>query len=340
MPTRRMIDPRLWQSETIAALTRNQRLLFIGIFSNADDQGRLRAHPALIRSLLFPFDDIPLEEIECDLAAIAQGESILLYDVDGKRCLQVLNWWEYQTPQWAYPSKMPPPEGWRDRLRYRQDNHVIKENWGGEGLGEPLPEPLPKTLPNAQGNALDCAHSVRVSTSTSASPSPAPIVAQPDEFPLHDPPPPAVDLHCRLTGERVPGKEGGDEIAPTVGTEPRAPDGWKDVIHAWLGCDWKPGDIKGMLDCFARGEILGERSSGHRSQFDQAPHRGAIAPVLAAESSALATALRARSQGRSKSTGPPGTGPPGPRSLPRSCRPRSRRRLALFSISDYDPAVE
>ena len=310
MPTRRMIDPRLWQSETTAALTRNQRLLFIGIFSNADDQGRLRAHPALIRSIIFPFDDIPLEEIECDLTAIVQGGSILLYDVDGKRCLQVLNWWKYQNPQWAYPSKIPPPEGWRDRLRYRRDNRVIVENWGDEEAGT-LPKPLPNALPNAQGNALDCAHRVRVSTSTSSSPTPAPIVAQGDKFPLHGPPLPAVQIYCRLTGELVPSKEWGDEIARTVGTQARALDRWKDVIHAWLGCDWKPGNVKGMLDYFARGEIPGERSSGHHSQ-SKAPHCGAAAPVLSAESSALSAALRARSRRRSKSTGPPGTGPPGP----------------------------
>ena len=81
MPTRRMIDPEIWQSETIAALTRDQRLLFIGLFSNADDQGRLRAHPALIRSLVFPYDDIThaiaVEIVENNAGADVDGLLIL-----------------------------------------------------------------------------------------------------------------------------------------------------------------------------------------------------------------------------------------------------------------------
>lgn len=191
MPTRRMIDPAIWQSETIAALTRNRRLLFIGLFSNADDQGRLRAHPALIRSLVFPYDDIPLDEIEADLQAIAEQGSIHLYEAGGKRCLQIVNWWKYQSPQWAYPSKISPPDGWADRLRYRKDNQVLTQNWK---------DPLPNGLPMAIGRGLDCGHRVRVRDSISDSSSdqgadaPAPNGAPPpkskqgDEQEMQKPP--------------------------------------------------------------------------------------------------------------------------------------------------------
>lgn len=149
MPTRRMIDPRLWQSETLAKLTLGQRLLFIGLFSNADDQGRLRAHPALIRSLVFPYDDTPLDQLETDLQAIADAECIQLYETEGRRCLQVINWWHYQKPQWAYPSQIPSPEGWQDKLRYRQDKQILQENWP-----ERVTKPSPKSLSKALAKAL------------------------------------------------------------------------------------------------------------------------------------------------------------------------------------------
>jgi hypothetical protein len=164
-----MIHPSIWQSETVASLSRDQRLLFIGLFSTADDQGRLRAHPALIRSTIFPYDDVTLADIQADLDAIEAAGFIVTYDADGKRCLQVVNWWVYQTPQWAYPSPIPPPEGWRDQLRYRQDNSVITENWKGEDEGEAIDEPLGKALPKETGKALDCARRVRVSTRVSNS---------------------------------------------------------------------------------------------------------------------------------------------------------------------------
>ena len=91
MPSRRMIHPDFWRSESMAQLTREQRLLFLGIVSNADDQGRLNAHPSLIRSDIFPFEDEPLDKISADIEAIAATGSLLLYDVNGRSYIQIPN---------------------------------------------------------------------------------------------------------------------------------------------------------------------------------------------------------------------------------------------------------
>ena len=179
---RRMIEPSFWTSESIASLELRQRYLFIGLFSNADDQGRLKGHPALIRNTVYPFDDPPLEQIESDLERLQSIECIKLYQVNKKTYIQILNWWEYQHPQWAYPSELPAPEGWNDRLRYRESDKVKKYNWNGELdnlngndlLSNPEPPPdnppqeptdtpdlspkdlgsdLPKALPKSLGKA-------------------------------------------------------------------------------------------------------------------------------------------------------------------------------------------
>lgn len=172
MPSRRMIDPATWQSESIAEFTRDQRLLFIGLFSNADDQGRLRGNPNLVRSVVFPFDDDLNNEIIADwLKVIAKEGCIILYEIDGKEYIQITHWWEYQFPQWAYPSKFPAPPGWTDRLRYRKDNSVVTYNWrkGGDNGSPPdfpdetppnpspngLGKNLPKDLPNGLGGLIE-----------------------------------------------------------------------------------------------------------------------------------------------------------------------------------------
>lgn len=157
MPTRRMIDPAIWQSESMAGLTRDQRLLFIGLFSNADDQGRMRGNPNLIRSQVFPFDeDITTDDIRRDLQAIAKQDCIIIYEVEGKELIQLAHWWDYQSPQWAYPSKYEPPSNWYDRLRYRKDNSVITYNWKPDHSGyTPLPDsPDEPELPPDSGNGL------------------------------------------------------------------------------------------------------------------------------------------------------------------------------------------
>ena len=169
MASRRMIDPAIWQSEDFAGFTFRQRVLFVGLFSNADDQGRMPAHPALVRSTVFPYDDIPLDEIQADLDVIAQAECIELYRPNGKPALQILNWWKYQSPQWAYPSKVPTLDDWTDRLRYRRDSKIVTLNWetpGGkpipDGVFTPPPKPLAKDLPKEIPDPLTCGDRVSI----------------------------------------------------------------------------------------------------------------------------------------------------------------------------------
>ena len=52
-----MIVPEIWQSESFAQLSILAKLVFIGLFSNADDEGRGIANPVYIKSILFPYDD-------------------------------------------------------------------------------------------------------------------------------------------------------------------------------------------------------------------------------------------------------------------------------------------
>jgi hypothetical protein len=179
MPSKRMIAPSFWQSETVSQWTFRQRLLFIGLFSNADDQGRLRAHPSLIRSLVFPFDDIPLDEIKADIQAIADSEAVILYDAGGKSLIQIANWWTYQKPKWAWPSEYLPPPDWVDRCRYRVGNKPVKLNWDDSpddntSLSEPEPDGSETTvepLRNQSENPVNSAPRTRTRISDSNSDS-------------------------------------------------------------------------------------------------------------------------------------------------------------------------
>jgi len=130
MTKKRMIHDCMWQSEGFAGLTYRQRCLWIGLITTADDQGRGRAHPGLVRAAVFPFDVIAQGEIEADIQAIVDCEMLLVYQIQEKDFYQIVSWWEYQRPQWAGPSDYPAPEDWLDRARYHGEGHkVITENW-------------------------------------------------------------------------------------------------------------------------------------------------------------------------------------------------------------------
>jgi len=129
MASRRMIDPGFWKSKAVAGCTPFERLLYLGMVSLADDQGRMLCHPAAIRSCLFPYDDIPLDDMARAIQSLYGRGFILIYDADGRPALQVVDWWDWQRPRWARPSRFAAPEGWQDRICFCAGTKVTRINW-------------------------------------------------------------------------------------------------------------------------------------------------------------------------------------------------------------------
>jgi hypothetical protein len=127
---RRMLDSSIWSNEDFAALPPLGRLLMIGMINLADDQGRLKAHPVFLRSQIFPYDVVEIEQIRVWLSQMTQSGTILLYQADGKDYVQFMNWWEYQSLSFAQPSDHPAPDGWLDRIRFNgKGNITLTYNW-------------------------------------------------------------------------------------------------------------------------------------------------------------------------------------------------------------------
>ncbi len=133
MANSRLITSDIWADDWFGPLPFFEQTLWIGLFSNcADDQGRLLDNPILIRAAVFPYKDVPVGEIDAALTRFAQDRRLLRYTADGKRLIQLLNWWEHQRPQWAQPSKWPAPAGWVDAVRTRLNGRYIEsKSWKG-----------------------------------------------------------------------------------------------------------------------------------------------------------------------------------------------------------------
>jgi len=124
-----MIHDQILESDDFNALTFRQQSGWFRLLLIADDQGRFKALTAWLRANIFPLCDLTIEDIEADLQAWAACGMVALYEVDGKRYGQIVNWWKYQALSWAQPSKYPAPPGWTDRVRYQAGGEIIKENW-------------------------------------------------------------------------------------------------------------------------------------------------------------------------------------------------------------------
>lgn len=110
MARQRFIHPDIWTDPDIGRLSPLARLLFIGCFSNADDEGRLPASPAYLRNSIFPYDDISLEDIgNLRAQMVANCKNVALYESDGNEYLAFTKWATFQRPRYAKPSRLPPP---------------------------------------------------------------------------------------------------------------------------------------------------------------------------------------------------------------------------------------
>lgn len=164
--TRRMIDSGMWANEHFGELPMMVRLLLIGIINHADDQGRIKGHVAFLRSRIFPYDDVSTEEIENGLVLIQENNTVQLYEIDGKRYIQLVNWWEYQSLQFAMPSNYPAPAEWQDRIRFNGKGNIMQTyNWHkADGTilpdtcnhrGDPLPPVVDTQVPTKVPTQVD-----------------------------------------------------------------------------------------------------------------------------------------------------------------------------------------
>ena len=111
MARRRMIDPSFWVSEDVGRLSVFARLLFLGLVSQADDEGRGRAKPAYLRSQLFAYDErVRLSEVENALAEIGRNLAVRFYTAGGNQYYVLEHWHDWQSIDRPKPSRIPAPD--------------------------------------------------------------------------------------------------------------------------------------------------------------------------------------------------------------------------------------
>jgi hypothetical protein len=103
----RTIKPDFFTHPKIAGCSVPARLLLASLFTQADDEGRLRDQPLLIRALAFGEDDEI--DVKALLTELSDKRRIVRYVVDDERFLAVRNFGEHQRISHPTPSKLPPP---------------------------------------------------------------------------------------------------------------------------------------------------------------------------------------------------------------------------------------
>lgn len=95
MARARNIKPAFFMNEVLVGLPFEYRLLFIGIWTLADREGRLEDRPIRIKMEVFPADNV---DVDAGLQALHDAGFILRYQVESTRYIQVITWAKHQNP--------------------------------------------------------------------------------------------------------------------------------------------------------------------------------------------------------------------------------------------------
>lgn len=102
----RSVKPEFWTDEKAVEMSPLARLLFIGLWNFADDEGRMVYSPKRIKMQILPADSADISEL---LGEIRGKSLIQVYAVDGIEYLQVTNFTKHQKIDKRTASRLPSP---------------------------------------------------------------------------------------------------------------------------------------------------------------------------------------------------------------------------------------
>lgn len=145
----RSIKPEFPHDETLGRVSRDARLLFILLWTCADDAGRSRASGAYLRGQLFPFDeDITGADVEGWLKELEDAGRVRSYRINAESYCVVTNWARHQRVDNASRRTCPDPP------------------WDSEEVGRPPNPSASRRKPRSEAKGKE-------SPSLSKSPTPA-----------------------------------------------------------------------------------------------------------------------------------------------------------------------
>ena len=106
----RTIKPSFWGDEKVAHLSRDARLLFLGLISLADDEGRFLASHHAIAGYVFPNDDdITPPRLQRWLDELVGAGMVVLYNAGRVKYGAIPKFRQHQKINRPSKSTLPPP---------------------------------------------------------------------------------------------------------------------------------------------------------------------------------------------------------------------------------------
>lgn len=136
MARKRMLDPNLYEDPEVGSLSFGARWLFIGLISNADDEGRGTADPRQLKKMIFGYDDVTSDQVREWLSEIVEKlsrsdgnggsvQNVVIYESEGRPFYFLRNWRKYQVISHPSASRLPAPPA------DLGSGHFARDEWEG-----------------------------------------------------------------------------------------------------------------------------------------------------------------------------------------------------------------
>lgn len=190
-PRIRSLKHTFFSDEKICEYPLAVRWTFAGLIAHADDEGRLKGDPRLVKAQVWPLDDdITAARVAEHLTRLASGPEprIRWYKVAGRQYVEVINFKRHQYIQKPKPSELPAPlASDSDTVRVPDDYRL--DGMGLDGNGADTDAKAPHPLASAS-----------TATATAKGPIDEPYPADPTPPPRVTLPPHAEKFVTELYG--------------------------------------------------------------------------------------------------------------------------------------------
>jgi hypothetical protein len=142
----RTVKPEFWGDFRLAReLSRDERLFYIALWNQADDEGRFLAHPRRLLGAVFPYDeDITTAHIIQWLERLASTDRLVLYEVGSEPYAQLTKFSQHQKINRPQASRIPASPFMEDSLNVHgtsmEDSSPEGNGMEGNGGGDSPPD--------------------------------------------------------------------------------------------------------------------------------------------------------------------------------------------------------
>src|SRR6266852_5199602 len=105
MPRARMLKPGFFLNEDLAELPPLVRLLYAGLWTIADREGRLEDRPKRIKNAVLPYDKL---DVDAALTKLQDSKFVVRYEAQGGRYVWIPAFRKHQNPHHREPPSTNP----------------------------------------------------------------------------------------------------------------------------------------------------------------------------------------------------------------------------------------